>query len=180
MSTATHAEYLRITTEQLGMLRGIVADAGERAAGVPAESEADRHVLELLAEADDDGAVDLGPLWGVVHYVLTGKPFDGAATGDPLSEAILGTEHVTRSPMVAVTDADRAGFIADALEAIDVDKRLADANPATVAGGDPMIQKLAGDGDAGLDDAVKRAVADLTSFYRGVRADGCAALVAID
>ncbi|WP_448851245.1 DUF1877 family protein [Corynebacterium sp. 335C] len=179
MATATHAEYLRISAEQVEHLRGVVSDAGEKAAGVPAESAAGDHVMALLAEADEDGAADVGALWGVLHYVLTGKPFDGASPGDPLSEAVMGSEHVTRKPMVALVAPDRVGTLAKALDAIDLDARLDAVDPKVVAGGDPMILKL-GDDDGGLHDAVRAACADLRGFYDDAAAAECGALVVID
>ena len=179
MATATHAEYLRISAEEVEHLRGVVSDAGEKAAGVPAESTAGHDVLAMLAEADEDGAADVGALWGVLHYVLTGKPFDGASPGDPLSEAVMGSEHVTRKPMVSLVPPERVGALAAALDAIDLDKRLEDLDPKVVAGGDPLILKL-GDGDGGLHDAVRTACGELRTFYGDAERAGCGALVVVD
>ena len=111
-------------------------------------------------------AFDLDTAWENVLLALTGNPLDGQTVGDPLGEAILGGERVCRQPLTSVLEPGRVGEIAEALETVDFDARMADNGVAA---------SLSDDDAADL----RRRFSELAGFYRGAADAGGAVMVTI-
>jgi len=152
------AEYLRLGDGEGAELRGL-ADAGDdRATG-----EVSFGHFEAIG---DHAAFDLDTAWENVLLALTGNPLDGQTVGDPLGEAILGGERVCRQPLTSVLEPGRVGEIAEALETVDFDARMADNGVAA---------SLSDDDAADL----RRRFSELAGFYRGAADAGGAVMVTI-
>ena len=147
---------------------------------------------ERLAEVDPDEIVDyvesvqasgvtgldLDKLWDGLHFLLTGASATEPIEDDPLSEAVVGVYEFDSEELVGVTPAGELGRIVDALEAVDIDRLLADANYARFAAAD-VYPNIWTDERSTLDDELRSAFTQLLGFSRECLANGRDILVSI-
>lgn len=84
--------------------------------------------LEILTQqADDSELVDLGKLWDVLHFVLTGQSATTPVPDSALSEFVVGVETFSDdedSDFIAFCEWSAVIEIADALGQVNFNKRL--------------------------------------------------------
>nr|WP_120491445.1 DUF1877 family protein [Corynebacterium lactis] len=163
MKQSLCAEYLRISDADAAHLVQLAAPAATTEGGTAGlvGQGAEKLILEHFVQVPDEDALDIDTDWESLLRSLTGNPIDGQALGDPLAEAILGADRVSRKPMAAVIRAGRVGEVYQTLSSIDLAARIADNGSL-------------------IDDATAaQRYSELVAFYEATMRSGAAVLVAI-
>ena len=121
-------------------------------------------------------SVDIDKFWDGLHFLLTGRVATDPIEDDPLSEAVVGVyEFDSDDAMVGVTPVADLDRIIAALEAVDVDALLRDADWAAFTAADvyPNVWTPS------IADALGQALTDVLNIHRFCRADGLDLMVSI-
>ncbi len=155
------ATYLAVDAALVERLRGL-------------DLEACLAQVAALRDTDAETA-DLDKMWDGLRFLLSeGTPGDG----DPLTEAVLGVQPWEGAVHVAVTGADDVVRILEALDTVDLDRRLALTDFADFADAD-IYPAIWDEDPDDLRDELRLAFADLHRFYGRARAAGHGAVVTI-
>ena len=136
-------------------------------------------ISEILYETHQDDVVDLDKSWQVIHFMLTGFPYEGMP---PLCHAIfgqepIGEEDVGYGPALG-TSSKVVSAISDALSKISEDEFCKMFNPESIAKADIYPQIWSEDGI--LEEYIVPKFRELKSFYAEAAANNHAVITFIN
>lgn len=163
------AEYLLINDEQLVQLKN-----------TPDVNQTDLVVAWLDNEMDTTKKVDLGRLWDVLHFTLTGQSATNPVDDNLVSASIVGIESFDEnSDFIAYNEWSEIAEICQILDKINIDKKLKNLQLKALRVNDIFPKYIWQDKKSNLDKELLRSFQDIKTLYNQALDTGHHVLVTI-
>lgn len=133
---------------------------------------------EQLQSRENIVLYEMGEMWDILHFLLTGMSAEEPVEDDLLSEAIVGEIMLAEGNFVGCTMAERVQEIADALNELSFDEYLRMFRAQECIEND-IYPNLSGQDEQAVREQLKEAFDGLKSFYEKMAKENKGAIVTI-
>lgn len=163
------AEYLLINDDQLQQLKN-----------TPTFEQTDLVIAWLDDETNEQNKVDLGKMWDVLHFTLTGQSATDPIDGNLVSAFMVGIESFDENgDFIAYNQWSEIAEICQILDKINIDKKLAKLQLKALRMNDIFPKYIWQDKKSNLDNELLRCYMELKNLYNKALDTGHHVLVTI-